>query len=686
MKKLTSCSLVNSIRRLLLFGVALVLSLNLLQAQTAVVGGFNTDLGPVPAAPGGLPSLIADADGLAQVPFDQLPRFGTFWLVMSGPGGNIAPFPCPIDTNFPVYDITGEGRQFLVDGSSGGPGASSALRFGPLATSSGRLTALTKQATAVSALIENIQGIAAGQQTRTMARAMGDASGPPGFGDGGDGGGGDWPGFGIIYTYPTNGLWLQMVGVTNGLAYVNLHCVPNLDSVYQILAKPDLSVPGWTVQTEVFPPDTNQNVVTFTVPMWSPTNLFIWARDMTGIDSDGDGVPDWWSWLYWGTANLPDTNLDYSGDNLTFSQDYSNNIVPTVFQFASVAVANNYVNATPATVQLNVAGDPYYMAVLVDDANSADAVWYAYTSPNLTVNLGATEGWHNIWIGLRGHADAPASAVWVWKRLKLDYSPPQLVITGPTNGTVNQPVIQLTGYSPENLSRISYDLSNASGVVTNQQVLVNDQFYNTGTAEFTTNYFQGFDIPLTNGVNTFTLHAADLAGNMATLMTNFTLIYSNKPAPVVQLLWPQNGMWVCGSSFIWNGSVSDPTATVTAQLVDANGATNVFNAAVGRDGKFWVQNLPLNSGTNVFTLTVTDIANNVVTTNLTVIQGNAGLTIDPIPHNQTTVTGGINASGYTVWVNGIQATITGNRWEADNVPIPPNSSLVQVRAIYGGGQ
>ena len=206
-----------------------------------------------------------------------------------------------------------------------------------------------------------------------------------------------------------------MVGVTNGLAYVNLHCVPNLDSVYQILAKPDLSVPGWTVQTEVFPPDTNQNVVTFTLPMSSPTNLFIWARDMTGIDSDGDGVPDWWSWLYWGTANLPDTNFDYSGNNLTFSQDYSNKIVPAVFQFAGIQVANNYVNASLAPAQLNVAGTPYYMAVLVDDPNFADAVWNTYTSSNSLstsdrANAGITYG--SVCAAMR----MPPSAVWVWKR------------------------------------------------------------------------------------------------------------------------------------------------------------------------------------------------------------------------------------------------------------------------------
>jgi hypothetical protein len=281
---------------------------------------------------------------------------------------------------------------------------------------------------------------------------------------------------------------------------------------------------------------------------------------------------------------------------------------------------------------------------------------------------------------------------WAWARLKLDTTPPVLVITSPTNSTVNVPMIQLTGYSVEALGSLRYDLSNALGVVTNQLVEITDEFYSTNTAEFTTNYFQCYDVPLTNGLNVITLHAVDLAGNITTLAKNITLSYSNKPAPVIQLIWPQNGMALCGSSFIWNGWISDPTATVTAQTVDANGQTNVFTGPVGRDGKFWIQNLPLNAGANTFTLTVTDVAGNMSTTSLTVTQGGAGLVIDPIPPNQTKVTGKINSNTYTVLVNGVPATIsptpTGGvyTWEADNVPIPPNSSLVQVQAIPGGGQ
>jgi hypothetical protein len=126
--------------------------------------------------------------------------------------------------------------------------------------------------------------------------------------------------------------------------------------------------------------------------------------------------------------------------------------------------------------------------------------------------------------------------------------------------------------------------------------------------------------------------------------------------------------------------------------VDATGATNVLAGSVGRDEVFYMVNVPLNSGTNFFTLTATDVATNVATTSINVIQGSVGLAIDPIAPNQATVTGEIGSNGYPVSVNGIMATVSsspnGNgvyTWEADNVPMPPNNSLVKAAAMPGSG-
>jgi hypothetical protein len=264
--------------------------------------------------------------------------------------------------------------------------------------------------------------------------------------------------------------------------------------------------------------------------------------------------------------------------------------------------------------------------------------------------------------------------------------PPVLVITGPTNSTVNVAVLQLTGYSSEALSGISYDLSNAVATVTNQQVLITGQDYDTVNMEYTTNYFHGYDIPLTNGLNVITLHATDQAGNVATLTTNFTLDYSSKTNPPdVTVTWPPNGASLAGSSFNLTGQVSDPTATVSVQLVDTNGTTNVYSGVVGRDGQFYVMNLPLTGGTNTATLIVQDAVGNTRSAFFSLAQSAVNLTINPVAAGQATVTGSVSA-GCTVTANGVAASVSGTSWTAQIPPIGLGGGSVTVTALSSTGQ
>ena len=402
-------------------------------------------------------------------------------------------------------------------------------------------------------------------------------------------------------------------------------------------------------------------------------------------DSDCDGLPDWWEWHWFGTYTNTGNQLDANGNTLLY--DYQHGLDPNVIVFA-IQATNDYVNISTPTLQLNVvAGVPFYCAVLVDSTNFDGATWTAYTSPNVSVSLGSMQGWHEIWIGLKG-LPGDSDKTWAWKRLKLDFSPPSLVVTNPASSTVMQPMIELQGYCPEELDSISYDLTNAAGWFTNQQVLVLDRHYDTNTWEFTTNTFQGFDILLTNGLNTLTLHATDLAGNATNLTLNFTLDYSGKTnPPVVELYWPQDGAQISGSSFTWRGHVDDFTAQLAVQIVYDNGNTNTVNALVERDGNFWAENLPLTGGTNYLTLTATDAAGNSSITNITVVKSAVNLTINSVPSDQlwnrfVTVTGTIDAGGYSVWVNGVKAALNGTAWEADNVPTTPGGTAVfEARAI-----
>ena len=173
-----------------------------------------------------------------------------------------------------------------------------------------------------------------------------------------------------------------------------------------------------------------------------------------------------------------------------------------------------------------------------------------------------------------------------------------------------------------------------------------NQYYDTTTWEFTTNTFQAFDVVLTNGVNTFTLHATDLAGNVNTFVTNITLDYSAKTnSPAIQITWPTNGTEISGNKFTVDGQVNDPTVTVAATITDTNGDTNTVNGLVERTGKFWVENLPLNSGTNTVTLTVSDTAGNVNTTNFNVVQSAVTLTLNQVSDPQQLWQPTVNLTG-----------------------------------------
>jgi hypothetical protein len=401
--------------------------------------------------------------------------------------------------------------------------------------------------------------------------------------------------------------------------------------------------------------------------------LFVRAEDWTGVDSNSDGVPDWWLWEYFGTLALNATNLD--GDGNTLLADYTNNVVPHTFSFTGITVTNNYVSTTTPAVQLAVTGYPYYVAVLVDDTNLNNAAWNTYSSSTVAVNLGLTEGWHEVQIGLRGYADAATNAVWQWKWLNLDYTSPQLAITQPASGTVSVPMIQVHGYASEALASITYDISNAAGIFTGQTGYLADEFWDANLLAFTTNYFQCYDVALTNGLNQIAVHVFDLAGNETTSNLNITVNYAGDTvAPALTLLWPTNGTPVSGASFTLQAQVDDYTATVTASFVDTNGVTNTVTALVERSGLVWA-GLPLTSGTNTFALTIADAAGNVTVTNLTVTRNDAGLTMNPLTDGQlnqssVSVTGTVGDASYSVTVNGVAATVSSNlTWVADNVPV-----------------
>jgi hypothetical protein len=393
--------------------------------------------------------------------------------------------------------------------------------------------------------------------------------------------------------------------------------------------------------------------------------------------------PDCWNQPY---ATAP---ADADEDGNINLQEYYWGTDPNKIAFRA-SFPNDHVNADTVNATVVVQrGIPNQMAVLVDSTNFTTANWTAY-SPTVPVPLGSTDGRHDVWIGLKGWA---ADSVQTWRgfRLTRDTTAPTNYITTPAPGTdtLSRPVLQLQGYSLEPLAAVRYDLANAAGSVTGLEGYVTRQWFDTNLLAFTTNWFECLDIQLTNGANTITLYLTDQAGNVSTRVCNYTLDYAGvTQPPALTLYWPSDGARLSGTSFTLRGLLDDPTATVSAQITDANGVTSQADGLVERSGLLWVENLPLGPGTNTLTLAMTNAAGLSSSTSLKVIQSDVVLTIGDLSttdFNQPFiyVGGTISADGYTVWVNGIQATpFGGGAWGAIDVPVNEGgTAVIQVRAI-----
>ena len=419
---------------------------------------------------------------------------------------------------------------------------------------------------------------------------------------------------------------------------------------------------------------------------------FLGARDWTGITSYGNLItPEWWFWENFGTVDLSETNLDAQGFPFWYDYQMGINPNPNLICFA-LNVTNQDFNTSSSTVQMTVSGGvPYYIAVLVDSTAYSTAYWTVYNnSSNLVVNLGSVEGWHTVSVGLKGY-QPDAQQTWDQIQLKLVLTPPVLIITNPIPGTVTQPVIQLQGYCSENLASMSYDLSNSAIFETNQQAFVTTRQFDTNNLEYTTNGFECFNIPLANGTNTITLHATDSAGNVTA--TNLVFILdptANTNPPVINLSWPQNNASISGANFPVRGSVNDPFATVSAQIVNA-GTANAVTGLIEQNGSFWIENVPLGSGTNYLTITATNSAGFGSATSIVVVQSPIILTISSVSFNDpisptATVNGTLSGSSDNVLVNGIEATNNGDgTWTAYYVPVGESgTATITVEATASG--
>jgi alpha-tubulin suppressor-like RCC1 family protein len=477
----------------------------------------------------------------------------------------------------------------------------------------------------------------------------------------------------IALTYSPTGSALYVDGrlLTNGSGVT---CFPNADE-----------------QTNGFRIGSDQDGNNQAGGAFDELETFNYPLDAPNTYTHGSDIPDWWELKYFNQTGLkPD--FQPAGDGVTLLLDYQRGTDPNVIKF-TVWAAKLHVNTVWTPLQISLSGGvPFYAAVLVNDGNHADASWQSYTGSNVVATLGNTDGVYGVRVGLRG-LSADAQQTWNNDAISftLDRAAPVVAITNPATTAVSEPVIQVRGFVNKQLSSLTIDVRNAAGISSNQTGYVTGAFYDTNLTAFTTNYFQCYDVPLTNGVNTITLRATDLAGNMTATNVSFTLNYAgNTNPPVLTVVWPQDGSSISGSQFTFQGTVDKPGATITATIV-ANGDTNIVQGLVEQNGTVWVQNLPIVAGANTLTITATDTAGISATTSLTLNQSKVTVTMNPLSGDQlnqsyVNVTGTVSDPSCTVTVNDMQAGVNPDdgTWEADGVPVRPSGTAIFDVEVYSG--
>ena len=449
----------------------------------------------------------------------------------------------------------------------------------------------------------------------------------------------------VVCNFMTNEGWTLMfdiAGGTNGVVY-DLFSTPELKGSNTVWTWLET---GKMCETHYF---TNQ-----------ATNQMFYTILTPGTDRDQDGMYDGWEWKHFGTLAQA-AGEDFDGDGVSNGISHAGDNDPNQIKF-TVGFGSGYVNGSTATGNVMVTqGVPDHMAVLVNSTNFGSAVWIPFQS-TIVANIGNTDGEYPVWVGLRGHS-WDTRREWQGTTLVRDTVAPVVTITNPGGSTTSKPVLQLQGLANEPLLSVHYDITNASGLETNVTGYVTQQYLNTNTLQFTTNWFQCYDVELATNLNTITVRVSDMAGNMTATNFNLTLDYSGDTnAPTIAVTWPDENALVSGTSFTLRGQLDDGSASVSVVV-----ESNTIAGTVDRNGNFEVPGIPISQATNTLTVIATDAAGNNQTAVRTVRQSTETLTIDPISPSQltqptVTLSGTVGTSGGNVWVNGVAATVTGNSW------------------------
>jgi len=163
-------------------------------------------------------------------------------------------------------------------------------------------------------------------------------------------------------------------------------------------------------------------------------------------DADNDFLPDGWEWQHFGDFSQVGGD-DYDGDGKTNAEEYNLGTNPNTIAFLLSFESMYSTSASPSGSVEVRGGHPTQIVKVVDtDPHSLSAAQVNALSwencpagtesgsvLSVDPSLGSTEGWHTVWVGMRG-ANWVETPTWNSCRIKLDTTPPVNCLVNPGSG------------------------------------------------------------------------------------------------------------------------------------------------------------------------------------------------------------------------------------------------------------
>jgi len=323
------------------------------------------------------------------------------------------------------------------------------------------------------------------------------------------------------------------------------------------------------------------------------------AGGLAPVDTDGDGMPDWWEQAAGLNPLVPDNNGDADGDGYTNLENYLNAIVVAGVPGATIT------GITPDTG--SSASDGI--------TSSGSLVFHGTSTPGATVALSRPD------IGVIGTAVADGAGQWSFDSTGTSLADRYyaFIATATVAGRVTTPsaaFVVKVDTTPAAVPVIT-SIVTAPTLALNgsaepgslvQVTLVGSGLVGTATADGLGNWSAPYTgTPLTPGAYAFTATATDIAGNVGPA-TGPYLVDTSLATPVITGITNDSG--ASSTDHITNDTtlIFSGTATAGASVSLTRAGVGVIGSTVATAGGNWSFDYtatPLPNGTHTFTATAT---------------------------------------------------------------------------------